>query len=149
MGFTPFGRVAPSFQSSGMRCHSPGVVGGGWAPHHGFGNRLEHCQRQQFSAPGKGRSSLLSAPCSAGDGVQQPAPKTAQEITPCRGLKARLQLDGDSEEQGAVCIADAFTHVFSGAGNWLWVPACAEMALCQRLAQAERWRDPSSETMFL
>lgn len=97
----------------------------------------------------KGRSSLLSAPCSAGDGVQQPAPKTAQEITPCRGLKAWLQLDGDSEEQGAVCVADAFTHVFSGAGNWLWVPACAEMALCQRLAQAERWRDPSSETMFL
>lgn len=56
---------------------------------------------------------------------------------------------GTSGEQGAVCIAGALTHVLLVLEIWLWVPACSETSLCQRLAQAERWHDPSSETMFL
>jgi len=41
----------------------------------GLGKRLERHWRQQFSAPVEGRRSLLSAPCSAGDGPQRPGPR--------------------------------------------------------------------------
>lgn len=55
---------------------------------------LEHHLREHFSAPVRACSSLLSAPCSAGDGLQQPAPKAAQAVNhPMHALNARLQLD--------------------------------------------------------
>lgn len=75
MGFTLFGRVTLGFQRSGMcGCHS-------WASHHmrlRLGNSLEHPRR--LSAPMEGRGSFLSAPRSAGDGLQQPAPGTAWAV---------------------------------------------------------------------
>lgn len=111
-------------------------------------SRLEHHLREHFSAPVRGCSSLLSAPCSAG-GLQQPAPKPAQAVNhPIHALNARLQLDQclwrarhSQQHWDYLCP--------SGVGNAAVGTSLLRDTFMTAAAQADHWCDPSSVIALL
>lgn len=113
-------------------------------------SRPEHHQREHFSAPVGGCSSLLSAPCSAGDGLHQPAPKAAQAVNhPIHALEC-MAAAGSVPLRARHCQQHWGCYLcLSGAGSTVVGTSLLGDIFMTAAAQADHWRDPSSVIVLL